>query len=78
VSFKFKNYGRIKEFIIELSLRINLMSYTLKAFNQIKVINKASKDLLTRSEKASNVSWCIINKRKYIVSTSLLNQILKN
>lgn len=54
------------------------MSYTLKAFNQIKVINKASKDLLTRSEKASNVSWCIINKRKYIVSTSLLNQILKN
>lgn len=54
------------------------MSYVLKAFNQVKTIKKADKDLLIKSKGASSESFCIINKSKYFVSTSLLNQVLKN
>lgn len=54
------------------------MSYVLKAFNQVKTIKKADKDLLIKSKGASSVSFCIINKSKYFISTSLLNEILKN
>ncbi len=55
------------------------MSYTLKAFNQVKTISKANKDLLLASSNgASSISFCVINKTKYNVSTKVLNEVVKN